>query len=374
MQKPVIVQAVHAFPPSIGGIETHVLALSRAMVAQGAQVIVHTSTCANSQSIDLPLKDEGILVKRHFFISLPGFSSTKIIPFLCIHLMLENASVYCSHGFGAFVPFQASLAALLKRKKFFWTIHGVPKFSGAKKIFLSAYSLVATIPLAISKKLICVSESARENLPLFAQKKCKIIPNGISVDFFASEPGANNSKSGFKIIFVGRLDESKGVWLLLHSFEQFYFAHKDSTLCFIGSDEGTKQKMQQFAKEKSLPVSFESLPVQEMSSAYASASLTVLPSQYEGFGLAVFESWACGTPAISTPVGAIPSFYQDAFGADSQKFIFKDEKELLQKLEDIHQMSTTQIFKYAKNAKTALKQYRWEKIAKDTLELFNLQT
>ena len=41
--------------------------------------------------------------------------------------------------------------------------------------------------------------------------------------------------------------------------------------------------------------------------AYQAADLTVVPSiSLEGFGLILVESLACGTPALSTPVGGMP--------------------------------------------------------------------
>jgi len=59
--------------------------------------------------------------------------------------------------------------------------------------------------------------------------------------------------------------------------------------------------------------------------AYQAADLTVVPSQaLEGFGLVLVESLACGTPALATPVGAMPEVLQPfspdliASGSDSR--------------------------------------------------------
>ena len=53
------------------------------------------------------------------------------------------------------------------------------------------------------------------------------------------------------------------------------------------------------------------LPDQQLPIAYHAADLTVMPSQsFEGFGLAILESLACGTPVLCTPVGGMPEILQ----------------------------------------------------------------
>ncbi len=53
------------------------------------------------------------------------------------------------------------------------------------------------------------------------------------------------------------------------------------------------------------------LPDEELPVAYQAADLTVMPSQsFEGFGLAILESLACGTPVVCTPVGGMPEILQ----------------------------------------------------------------
>lgn len=53
------------------------------------------------------------------------------------------------------------------------------------------------------------------------------------------------------------------------------------------------------------------LPDEQLPIAYQAANLTVMPSQsFEGFGLAIIESLACGTPVLCTPVGGMPEILQ----------------------------------------------------------------
>jgi len=53
------------------------------------------------------------------------------------------------------------------------------------------------------------------------------------------------------------------------------------------------------------------LPDEQLPLAYQAANLTVMPSQsFEGFGLAIVESLACGTPVLCTPIGGMPEILQ----------------------------------------------------------------
>jgi glycosyltransferase involved in cell wall biosynthesis len=49
----------------------------------------------------------------------------------------------------------------------------------------------------------------------------------------------------------------------------------------------------------------------ELKRVYHDAQLTWFPSRYEGFGLPVLESMACGAPVVSSNVSAIPEIAQD---------------------------------------------------------------
>jgi glycosyltransferase involved in cell wall biosynthesis len=50
----------------------------------------------------------------------------------------------------------------------------------------------------------------------------------------------------------------------------------------------------------------------ELVKHYSSATMLVVPSMYEGFGLPAAEAMACGTPVISTTAGALPEVVGDA--------------------------------------------------------------
>jgi len=54
------------------------------------------------------------------------------------------------------------------------------------------------------------------------------------------------------------------------------------------------------------------ISTEQMVRYYAEATVAVVPSVYEGFGLPAGEAMACGVPVVSTDGGALPEVVGDA--------------------------------------------------------------
>ena len=76
----------------------------------------------------------------------------------------------------------------------------------------------------------------------------------------------------------------------------------------IGGDGPLRGELEREAKSLGDRVRFQGyVPEAELPLLYRAADLLVLPTrELEGFGLVAVEAMACGTPAVGTPVGAIP--------------------------------------------------------------------
>ncbi|NMG19876.1 glycosyltransferase [Brasilonema bromeliae] len=110
----------------------------------------------------------------------------------------------------------------------------------------------------------------------------------------------------------------------------------------------------------------ELLPV-----AYQAADLSVMPSQsFEGFGLAVVESLACGTPVVCTPVGGMPEILEP-FSPD----FITSSTEVPAIAEKLEQVLLGKIPTPSREAcrHYAVTNFNWDKIAQDVRQVLLAQ-
>lgn len=75
---------------------------------------------------------------------------------------------------------------------------------------------------------------------------------------------------------------------------------------------------------------------------YASSTVLLYPSRYEGFGLPPLEAMACGCPVVSTRVGAVPDFATDGHDA-----VLVDVGDIGAMVDGLEQLLTNQEFRSA---------------------------
>lgn len=100
---------------------------------------------------------------------------------------------------------------------------------------------------------------------------------------------------------------------------------------------------------------------------YNAAKVYVFPSLYEGFGLPPLEAMQCKTPVAASNVSAIPEV------CGQGNALFFDPKNPQDMAEKIHILLTNpaQRQKIIENGFKHVKQFSWEKMAKETLKVYN---
>ena len=132
----------------------------------------------------------------------------------------------------------------------------------------------------------------------FRQPIC-ILPNGIDVPRLERTPQDGRRQ----LLFLGRMHPIKGVDLLLRAWQLLEHRFPDWDLHIAGPDNGGYlTTMRVLAAQLRLKrVKFlGTLYGEEKLRAYRAASLFVLPTHSENFGMTVAESLAAGTPVVVT--------------------------------------------------------------------------
>jgi glycosyltransferase involved in cell wall biosynthesis len=141
------------------------------------------------------------------------------------------------------------------------------------------------------------AESERDDIRrLGYTQPIAVIPNGVDLAPLARIPSEHPT-----LLFLGRVHPSKGVDFLLRAWAELQAKRPTWRLRIVGPDnEGHLAKMQALAAELRVErVQFEgALTGAAKLAAYSAASLYILPSHSENFGLTVAEALSAGTPAI----------------------------------------------------------------------------
>jgi glycosyltransferase involved in cell wall biosynthesis len=126
-----------------------------------------------------------------------------------------------------------------------------------------------------------------------------VIPNGIDIPEERVEmPGLASKR---RLLFLGRLHPTKGIDALLRAWTVVAPRFADWELAIVGPDDGGhRPRLESLAAELRAPrITFVGpLYGDAKHRALSAASLFVLPTHTENFGIAVAEALAAGLPAI----------------------------------------------------------------------------
>lgn len=141
----------------------------------------------------------------------------------------------------------------------------------------------------------------------------QVIANGIDTDIFKPVPQV--VREPLQLITTASSDQPlKGLSVLLRAMAGLRHHYPQLTLLVIGklnAGGATEKELQELQLQQA--VRFVSdLERDEIVRLYASATLAVVPSLYEGFGLPALEAMACGIPLVCSDGGALPEVVGDA--------------------------------------------------------------
>lgn len=166
-----------------------------------------------------------------------------------------------------------------------------------------------------AKALVALSNAERDYYLEMGcdSAKVHIIPNGIDDDFFPlPSKGAFRKKYGLSdnvkiITFVGRLDPSKNVGLLLQAFADLYRSDKNLRLALVGKalNEEYGKELEKIIEDGGISdavIQTGYVTTEEKKEALVDSDVFVTPS-YSGFPITFVEACACRIPIVTTTKG-----------------------------------------------------------------------
>ena len=249
----------------------------------------------------------------------------------------------------------------------------VATFHSVKKGVLIYYLFKILIP-RYGPKLdarIAVSQAAQEFVSRYFPGEYQIIPNGVDTSRFRPDiPKVERFKDGkLNILYVGRLEERKGVGHLIEAFAKLRQDRDDIRLIIVGGGPLEAKLRKQVESQKVADVCFqEQVPSCDLPGYYATADICSFPSRYgESFGIVLLEAMASGKPVIAGDNSGYRQLVEHGHNGflitptDYPQFAFH-----LEKLLDRETLRS----QMGENGRRTAMNYDWKVVCKQLLDLY----
>ncbi len=402
--KKIAVISYHTCPLSdekdaqIGGMNTYILELSKAMAKMGFSIDIYTrlvdinssrivNIAPNLRVIHLPAGNCVEIPKNQLAKYIPEFleSFFKFTRENNLSYNLTNAHYYLS-----------GLVALQIKKRFkiplYITFHTLALM---KNLVAKNKEEQATIARVKSELLLCrladkvIATSKTDcayinslyNCPM---DKIAVLTPGVDLKKFRpidkkeAKKAVNADPNQKIILFVGRIEPLKGIDVALYAIKILLQEKCEYPFCLwiVGGNNIAEKK--EWSKElKRLEEIRKILNIEsyvrflgkkqrsELPFYYNASEVVIMPSQYESFGITALEAMACSIPVITTDVTGISSSF------DNESLLITSTSNPIMLAEKIKKL-LTQEPEYKKINKNILKQVRdlsWDNIANKAASL-----
>jgi glycosyltransferase involved in cell wall biosynthesis len=311
-----------------GGIEEHILQISRVLCKRGHKVRIISSDYSESGA-SLILRRFGNIKNLRVY-TLPSSLSGLIheypeISGLAVNLAKLNPDIIHVHHFNYQVNTEALIAARFLGVPFFYTPHFHPWWSyneaWKSRVWKATQFTVHKMLLEEADRVFAVSEQEKKILiqeGKIPKAKVVVAPNGIDVNSLKKETSWRSLKAKFAIpkdkkyvLLLGRLTtERKGAKLGIEIFKRVATQVPEAHLILAGYyDDKTYKELTELASKYDLLnkisiVGF--LSNIEKATLVSHSYVFLAPTSYEAFGITFAEALYKKTPVVATNIGGIP--------------------------------------------------------------------
>ncbi|MEH6605229.1 MAG: glycosyltransferase family 4 protein [Pseudomonadales bacterium] len=166
------------------------------------------------------------------------------------------------------------------------------------------------------KHLVTVSEGSRGDIAKafdLQPSSIDLVYCGIDTEEFIPRPDI--TRLPMRIMATASADQPlKGLRYLLEAVHQLAPRYPELELLVVGKPKagGDTEKLIERLNIVDRLTFVSGISTEELVQHYARATIAVVPSLYEGFGLPAGEAMSCGVPLVSTSAGALPEVVGDA--------------------------------------------------------------
>jgi glycosyltransferase involved in cell wall biosynthesis len=200
----------------------------------------------------------------------------------------------------------------------------------------------------VARRLDCVFTSSETSARQIVQdfgvrpERLRNVHNGIDTDLFSPDPSIEKSPN--ELLCVGRsTDPNKGIKTLIQALGKL---PPDIRLTLVDDDSPDNQVLE-WARAVGVTDRLRltgRVDSTELVRLYQRATVVVVPSRYEGFGLPAVEAMACATPVVATRAGALPEVLELTAGGlgaerDDPDSIARAVRQLLDHPEERNRMA-----------------------------------
>ncbi len=301
------------FPPEVGGLESHVYYLCRALAAMGHRVDIVTS----SSLPNVPKREvmDGVNVFRTWFPARNpigwGLHSAGSVPEM--GRLAQTADILHAQAFASVLP--GMVARRVRQAPLLATWHTSHFLKRAdspfwKPIFRRMLREVDH-NLAASRQIAEVGEWIAPGV------KVEALTNGVETDIFRPvEPTLAPPAAGRRrVIIPRRLFHKNGVEYAVRALPAIA-EQVDIEVVLVG-DGPERPKLERLAGELGVSDRMTFLgarPNAQMPGLLASAELAIFPSLMEATSVAALECMSCEIPVAASRVGGLPEIVDDSVG------------------------------------------------------------
>jgi rhamnosyl/mannosyltransferase len=329
-----ILQVSPYFYPHVGGVESHVLDLSKELASRGHEVSVLTTNMGKMPERETMLGFEILRVKP-----LSIIMKTPIVPRVQRRVSRTDADVIHSHSPPPLSSYYAAKGCRHNNVPHVITYHAdieIPSRIG--KLVAGFYRRTyGSYTVKRVNKIIVTSGSYHATSRSVWKYSPEIIPNTVDADRFnpKNDGAAVRKKHGIgpdeqTVLFVGRIVWHKGIEYILEASTLM----KNTKFLVVGSGENLKKYK---AKAEAMGVGDRVIFTGRLSWAdlpdyFAACDVFTLPSisRLEAFGITTLEAMATGKPVVVADIPGVREVIDD--GKEGLVFDVMDAEDLAGKL------------------------------------------